>query len=102
MKKYLIVPGVLLIHILSTGSLYAAPLLRQHLLMDYNWRFIQSDVIHAEQLHFDDSQWRTLNLPHDWSIEGEFKKDAATTGYGGYLPAGIGWYRKHFTIAKIQ
>jgi len=42
----------------------------------------------------------TLNLPHDWSIEGEFKEDAATKGAGGYLPTGIGWYRKHFTMPQ--
>lgn len=75
---------------------------RQHLLMDYNWKFIQSEVIDGENPLFDDGNWRTLNLPHDWSIEGEFKKDAPTTGYGGYLPAGIGWYRKHFALASIQ
>jgi beta-galactosidase len=40
-----------------------------------------------------------LNLPHDWSIEGEFKEDASTKGSGGYLPAGIGWYRKHFNLS---
>ena len=41
-----------------------------------------------------------LNLPHDWSIEGEYNKDELTGGSGGYLPTGIGWYRKHFQIAK--
>lgn len=70
--------------------------------MDYNWKFIQSDVPGAEQTNFNDKQWRTLNLPHDWSIEGEFKEDAATKGNGGYLPTGIGWYRRHFNIASIR
>ena len=43
-------------------------------------------------------QWRQLNLPHDWSIEGEFsEKHPAGTG-GGALPGGVGWYRKTFTI----
>ena len=46
--------------------------------------------------------WRTLNLPHDWSIEGDFKEDAQTKGGGGYLPAGIGWYRKHFNLTTID
>jgi beta-galactosidase len=74
---------------------------RQHLLMDYNWRFIQSDVKGAEVPGFNDTGWRILNLPHDWSIEGEFKSDAAAKGAGGYLPTGVGWYRKHFTLSSI-
>ena len=46
----------------------------------------------------DNSQWRQLNLPHDWSIEGQFsEKHPAGTG-GGALPGGLGWYRKTFTI----
>ena len=47
--------------------------------------------------NFDDKSWRSLNLPHDWGIEGEF--DQALPGETGKLPwPGIGWYRKHFTI----
>lgn len=45
-----------------------------------------------------DADWRTLNLPHDWSIEGDFSKDNPATPGGGALPGGIGWYRKTFTI----
>jgi len=52
----------------------------------------------ASKTTYNDNAWRQLNLPHDWSIEGEFKKDAPTTGQGGYLPTGIGWYRKQFTL----
>lgn len=75
---------------------------RQKLLMDYSWKFMQSDVEGAKESSFDDSKWKIVNLPHDWSIEGEFKKDAATGGAGGYLPTGIGWYRKHFILPAIQ
>ena len=73
---------------------------RQHLLMDHNWKFIQYDMKNAEKQDFDDKDWRTLDVPHDWSIEGEFKEDAVTKGAGGYLPTGIGWYRKHFGISS--
>ena len=41
-------------------------------------------------------------MPHDWSIEGPFDQNAPTLGNGGYLPAGIGWYRKHFTLPASQ
>ena len=102
MKKYSIIPSLLFIYILCATKLYAGPEPRQRLLMDYSWKFIQSDIKNAETINFDDSKWRTLNLPHDWSIEGKFTEDAPTTGYGGYLPAGIGWYRKHFNLGKIK
>ncbi|MGB1129290.1 MAG: glycoside hydrolase family 2 TIM barrel-domain containing protein, partial [Haloferula sp.] len=45
---------------------------------------------------FDASGWRKLDLPHDWSVEGPFDPDAPAGAPGGYLPAGIGWYRKAF------
>ena len=58
-------------------------------LFDANWSFSQ-----------DSSQWRALDLPHDWSIEGTFSKDAPAGNDGGYLPTGKGWYRKTFTLDK--
>ncbi|MCP5538508.1 MAG: glycoside hydrolase family 2 protein [Akkermansiaceae bacterium] len=48
-------------------------------------------------VHFPDSPWRKLSLPHDWGIEGPFRLELE--GSTGKLPwRGIGWYRKHFTI----
>jgi beta-galactosidase len=102
MKLRFVIAALILTSLLSLQVYAVITPPRQHLLMDYNWKFIQSDVPGAENQNFDDSQWRILNLPHDWSIEGEFKKDAAATGYGGYLPSGIGWYRKHLVLSKID
>ncbi len=102
MKLHSLILNLILIHLFSINVWSAQPDTRQHLLMDFNWRFMQSDTNGAEKQNFDDSKWRTLNLPHDWSIEGEFKQDAPTKGAGGYLPTGIGWYRKHFTIPAIR
>jgi beta-galactosidase len=63
-----------------------------------DWRFRLGDVAGAQDAGFDDSQWRQLDLPHDWSIEGEFsEQNPAGTG-GGALPGGLGWYRKTFTV----
>ena len=73
---------------------------RQRLLMDFNWKFQLGDQDDAEKASYDDSDWRELNLPHDWSIEGEYSKDEPTGGSGGYLPTGIGWYRRHFQMSK--
>jgi beta-galactosidase len=100
MKNLLSTLILAFIHIPIINAEPAVPETRQRLLMDKNWKFIQSDIKEAEKTDYDDTKWRTLNLPHDWSIEGEFKEDAATKGPGGYLPTGIGWYRKHFNIAS--
>jgi len=63
-----------------------------------NWKFSLSADEQAAKPAYDDSGWRTLNLPHDWAIEGDFdRRNPSGTG-GGALPGGTGWYRKTFTI----
>jgi beta-galactosidase len=67
---------------------------------DANWLFSKGDFASAMMPAFDDSGWRALNVPHDWSIEGPF---GAEFGSGnGYAPGGIGWYRKHFQLDASQ
>jgi beta-galactosidase len=65
---------------------------------DSDWRFLLGDAPGAQAADFDDLAWRKLDVPHDWSIEGTIDKDNATGKSGGFFPAGIGWYRKHFTL----
>jgi beta-galactosidase len=65
---------------------------------DKGWHFHLGDVSDGEKGSLNDADWRMLNLPHDWSIEGEFSKDNPATPEGGALPGGIGWYRKTFTV----
>ena len=67
---------------------------------DKNWKFYLGDIVGAEKLSFDDNSWRTLNVPHDWSIEGNYDSNNPTQRGGGYLPAGVGWYRKCFTMSN--
>ena len=67
-------------------------------LFDDDWRFFKGDAPGADAVEFDDSQWRKLDVPHDWSIEGPFDQSNPTRGAGGFLPAGVGWYRKQFTL----
>jgi beta-galactosidase len=67
-------------------------------LFDDDWRFSTADAVAPEQPQFDDSAWRRLNVPHDWSIEGPFSSTNLTGCAGAYVPAGIGWYRKHFML----
>jgi beta-galactosidase len=62
-----------------------------------DWRFLKGDAEGAEQVSFNDSAWRQLDLPHDWAIEGPF--DRKFDPHNGGLPYfGIGWYRKHFVL----
>ena len=65
---------------------------------DKDWHFHLGDTPNADQAEFTDANWRVLNLPHDWSVEGTFSKDNPATPEGGALPGGIGWYRKTFTM----
>ena len=60
-------------------------------LFDADWQFSQ-----------DSTTWRTVNLPHDWSIEGDFDKDAPAGHDGAYLPTGKGWYSKKFTVLSSE
>jgi len=66
--------------------------------LDTDWRFSTAPAEAPEQPSFDDSAWRQVTVPHDWSIEGPFSPTNQTGCAGAYLPAGIGWYRKHFTL----
>ncbi len=65
---------------------------------DSDWRFDLGDPLSAQDAKFDDTAWRRLDVPHDWSIEGTIDKDNSSGRSGGFFPAGIGWYRKHFTL----
>lgn len=63
------------------------------------WRFTLGDQPDAWAKGFDDSAWRPVTVPHDWSIEQDF---AETHSSGtGYLPGGIGWYRAHFPLRDL-
>jgi beta-galactosidase len=89
-------PRILLLAVL--GLLPALAPARTTENFDAGWRFLKSDAAHAEAAQFNDSAWRKLDLPHDWSIEGPFAKTNLTGGAGAFLPSGVGWYRKHFTL----
>jgi beta-galactosidase len=65
---------------------------------DFGWKFSKGDAPGAQEPGFSDAQWRSLDLPHDWSIEGPFSQNEPSGGAGGYAPTGIGWYRKHFRL----
>ncbi|OQP44532.1 beta-galactosidase [Niastella yeongjuensis] len=78
------------------AMLHAHPI-RYTSLFNYGWRFYKGDAPGAEKPEFNDAAWRTVTLPHDWSIEGPFSKEWASGT--GYSPGGIGWYRKTISYA---
>ncbi len=61
-----------------------------------NWKFHLGDSVGADYMGYDDSAWRVVTLPHDWSVEHIFDKSNASGT--GYLPGGTSWYRKHFIL----
>ena len=65
-------------------------------LINENWKFRKGDHPAAVNPEYDDSDWRSLHLPHDWSIEGPYSPHLASCT--GYLPGGIAWYRKRLDI----
>ncbi|MFI5188334.1 MAG: glycoside hydrolase family 2 TIM barrel-domain containing protein [Chitinophagales bacterium] len=80
-------------------------------LFDSSWKFFRGDVINGEKQNINDKNWRTVELPHDWSIEdlpnqsdsviGPFTVKSIGTIATGYTVGGTGWYRKHFKLNNI-
>ena len=82
-------------------------------LFDSGWKFYKGELNGAEAQGFDDSSWRKIDLPHDWSIEdlpgqkegeivGPFDKNSIGLFYTSYTIGGTGWYRKTFTQDKAD
>jgi beta-galactosidase len=65
---------------------------------DDDWKFLLGALPTASAIDFDDSNWRNVDLPHDWSIEGKVDSLNPTRSGGGFAPAGMGWYRKTFVV----
>jgi beta-galactosidase len=86
------------LHSTTANSVETAPAARAVKPFDSDWRFSLGDTATAQQSGFDDLAWRKLDVPHDWSIEGTIDKNNSPGKSGGFFPAGIGWYRKHFTL----
>ena len=69
---------------------------------DKDWRFVLGDSAQMAKADYNDSWWRQLDVPHDWAREGDFYVGNPSGAGGGALPGGIGWYRKHFSLDKIE
>lgn len=110
---------ILFILALSSYSSINAQTVRQEFLLEKNWKFSKGDFPNAVQKEFNDKNWETVTVPHDWAIFGPFDRNhdlqevavtqngetSATikTGRTGGLPyVGIGWYRNTFNVDGFE
>ena len=70
---------------------------RKILKLDEDWLFHAADAANSQESDFDDSAWRSLTIPHDYSIEAEFSDVHAANAY---VQTGVLWYRKHFCLSE--
>ena len=89
--------AAVVLQIFTSGCATQPPSSRSTL-FNADWKFIHADPSAAQATTFADASWRSLDLPHDWSIEGPFDEKLASCT--AYLPGGIGWYRKSFTLSN--
>ncbi len=101
----------------SSDNIKNETVLKRNIPIDSNWKFLRDSIAGAENPDFNDSGWRSIDLPHDWSIEnfadndnedhiGPFTRTSEGGLATGYVKGGIAWYRKHFmadnTFSKKQ
>jgi beta-galactosidase len=68
---------------------------------DRGWRFHLGEILDGiSSAELDDSGWRPIDLPHDWSIELERSPASPSGSAGGYFPTGVGWYQKRFPVTE--
>lgn len=80
-------------------SIFARPLFGDAKLFVDDWKFrLQKDAV--IQLGDKTEKWQKVTLPHDWSVEGKYSYTFASAT--GYLPGGLGWYAKSFTIPNSK
>jgi len=101
-NKTFLLSFILLILIATTFSCTKSQTARETIKFTKEWKFILGDSHDFKNPQYDDSNWRVLNVPHDWSIEGEFSRENPASPGGGALPGGIGWYRKTFQVAETD
>jgi beta-galactosidase len=65
-----------------------------------NWKFTLENTADAQNAIYNDSKWQLVNIPHDWSVKGQLSPTLASCT--GWLPGGIGWYRKTLNIPSTK
>ena len=85
---------------LCSAKFETSPSLSRFNNFNSHWRFHLGEVPGFMAPEFDDGAWRELELPHDWSVEGDFDQSNPAGESGGYLPNGIGCYRNSFILPE--
>ena len=83
-----------------TASLHAQVSFGKSEKINDNWKFTLENAPEASSVNIDDSQWRQVDLPHDWSVKGQLSPSLASCT--GFLPGGSGWYRKSILIPETK
>lgn len=96
-KRVLIIMLMMGFGCLLPAVMYAAGLPRKTRI-DSSWKFFLGDEQAASKSDYNDSKWRIVNLPHDWSIEHSISEKVPAGNDGGYRVAGIAWYRKELMV----
>ena len=96
-KRVLIIMLMMGFGCLLPAVMYAAGLPRKTRI-DSSWKFFLGDELAASKSDYNDSKWRIVNLPHDWSIEHSIDEKVPAGNDGGYCVAGIAWYRKELMV----
>lgn len=65
-----------------------------------NWKFALGEQLNAQNSNFNDSNWTSVDLPHDYSLIQDYSKSYEAES--GYKPGGIGWYRKSFNVPSLE
>lgn len=89
---------ILLIFLLLTLSVDAQVSFGKPEKINNSWKFILNDIKDGQSKSLNDSRWSIVDLPHDWSVKGQLSPTLASAT--GYLPGGIGWYRKTINIPQ--
>jgi len=98
MRRTILLASFLLTPILAIAQQHQ----RQIQSLDSEWRFLQSDAPDAQSPTYDDSAWKLVTLPHDWSIAGPVEENAPSRAAGGFFPTGIGWYHRTLNLTKLD
>lgn len=90
-RTLVIIGSALLPNLVWGDASFGSPIL-----INQDWAFALRDESLAARPEYDDSAWSRVDLPHDWSIKAPL--NSALASCTGYLPGGIGWYRKKLTV----
>ncbi len=113
LNPYLLMLPVVFLFFTSCNNQTEVAAIGRTIPFNEGWRFMKDTLSDAELPDYDDSGWRIIDVPHDWSIEdlpgqngvdiiGPFDKYAIDKGTSGYMVGGTGWYRKYFTIGEEE